>query len=150
LVTEQYRKHGVTPSVAVSPTSGTATIAGIEPALTRIAEMAHIPANWDGAGAVPPTGPAVAEACRLIVALAEREHQTVGRWIVPLTSSPIADGGLQVEWGGPDARIEVQCAPDGSFGYLIVRGTGGAADYEEADDVAFETVVRLVTTVAAP
>jgi hypothetical protein len=121
----------------------------VEPAVARIAEMAHLPRGWDGEDALPPIGPAVAEACRLIVAVAERTRRAGGRAVAPWTSAPIADGGLQAEWLGPGVRIEAQIGPDGGFGYLVKRGEGATARYEEAEDVDFESMVELITRAAA-
>jgi hypothetical protein len=46
------------------------------PALSRIVEMAKLSPNWDGEDADPPTAEAVAAACFLIEAVAERRLQT--------------------------------------------------------------------------
>jgi hypothetical protein len=121
----------------------------VESAIQRIAEMTHLPAGWDGEDAHPPTGPSVAQACRLIVAVAERSRRAGRPGGGPWTSAPIADGGLQVEWLGPGARIEVQAGPDGSLGYLIKRGEGAAARYEEADGLSFEATVETIMRLAA-
>jgi hypothetical protein len=90
---------------------------------------------------------AVGEACALVYAVAETGlAERAGRY-APWTSAPIADGGLQVEWRGLSARIEVQVAPDGSVGYLIQRGEGRSAVYEEAEDVPFDDLVEAIVGV---
>lgn len=117
------------------------------PALQRIAEIARLEQNWDGEDANPPTAEAVAAACFLIEALAERRERVDRAGIPPTTSSPIPDGGLQVEWRGPAARIDVQANPDGSYGYLVKRGTGPTARYEETDTAPLEMVLALLDQV---
>jgi hypothetical protein len=65
------------------------------PALSRIVEMAKLSPNWDGEDAEPPTAEAVAAACFLIEAVAERRLQQGDVVIPPATSSPIPDGGCR-------------------------------------------------------
>lgn len=113
-------------------------------ALVRIAELAELPANWDREGADPPTASAVAAACYLMEAVVEaRERRGLGR-VSPTTSSPIPDGGLQVEWEGADARIDVQVNPDGSYGFLAKWGAGPMVRYEEADEAPIDTILALI------
>lgn len=125
----------------------TKRIVSLQPALRRIAEFADLPANWDSYGAVPPAARAIAEACVLVEAVAEAQERTTGERHPPWTTAPIADGGIQIEWAGHDARIEVQVAPDGVLGYLVQRGTEAAAEYDEADDVPFNTVLDRIAEV---
>lgn len=117
------------------------------PALSRIVVMAKLAPNWDGEGADPPTAEAAAAACFLIEAVAEHRQRQGQIGVPPTTSSPIPDGGLQIEWRGPNARIDVQANPDGSFGYVVKWGSGTDARYEEADSAAPETVLALLDRV---
>lgn len=117
------------------------------PAFSRIREMATLPANWDSEGADPPTPSAVASALYLIQAIAERRRQHAFGLVQPVTSSPIPDGGLQVEWKGQDARIDVQANPDGSYGFLVKWGAGSEARYEEADEEPIESLIGLIDRV---
>ena len=117
------------------------------PALSRIVQMAKLAENWDSEGGDPPTAEAVAAACFLIEAVAEHRQQQGHVGIPPTTSSPIPDGGLQIEWRGPTAGIDVQTNPDGSYGYLVKWDSGSAARYEEADTASLETVLALLDRV---
>ena len=117
------------------------------PALSRIVEMANLSPNWDGEDADPPTAEAVAAACFLIEAVAERRQLRGGVSIPPATSSPVPDGGLLIEWRGPAAMIDVQASPDGSFGYLVKWNAGSDASYEEADTASLETVLVVMDRV---
>jgi hypothetical protein len=117
--------------------------------LERIREMASLPADWDADGAESPTAVSVATACYLIEAVAwVQERQGHGR-VAPTTSSPIPDGGLNVEWDGPDARAAIQANPDGTLGYLIRWGLGPDGRYEEADEASLETVLGLISRALA-
>ena len=117
------------------------------PAIGRIAEMAKLPANWDGEGADPPTASAVAAACYLIEAVPAHGTRHACERVPPATSSPIPDGGLQIEWKGRHARIDVQANPDGSYGYLVKWGSGADAKYEESDEDSLEIVLALIDRV---
>ena len=119
------------------------------PSFERISELARLPGNWDGVGAAPPTAMAVANGLTLIVASAEAATREAGASVAPWTSAPIADGGLQVEWKGNRARIEVQVAPEGSYGFLAKWGQGDEAHYSEDEDVALTDMVKLILRVAS-
>lgn len=128
---------------------GTPESASLLTAFDRIAEMARLPADWDREGAEAPTASAVAATCVLIEAVAADQERRGGRRLAPTTSSPIPDGGLQVEWEGPSARIDVQANRDGSYGFLVDWGAAAARRYQEADDVPRETLVGLISRVLA-
>lgn len=132
---------------AIKPVPGSSP--SLLPALSRIIDMAKLGADWDGEGADPTTAQAVASACFLIEAAAERREHAGLAGVPPATSSPIADGGLQVEWRGPRARIDIQVNPDGSYGYVVKWSAGPRVTYEEADLVSLETVLGLLDRVLA-
>jgi hypothetical protein len=115
----------------------------------RIRELAELPSNWDAEDADPPTGMAVAAACYLILAATSSQERLDHSIVVPITSSPIPDGGLQIEWEGPNGRIDVQTNPDGSYGYLVKWNEGRHARYEETDQAELETILALIVRVLA-
>lgn len=121
----------------------------LQPALLRIRirEIADLPANWDGAGAVAPSAVAIAQACVLIDAVAQMEDERTGGRRSPFTSAPIADGGLQAEWMGDNARIDVQIAPDGTLGYMTKQGHGLQAVYDEQDGVPVAILLDVIEAV---
>lgn len=119
------------------------------PTLRRIVEFTALPENWDGYGAAPIAAQAVAQSCALIEDVADLSFGLVGQRTAPWTSAPISDGGIQIEWLGSHQRIEVQVAADGTLGYLIERGAGESADYEEGEAVSQELVVELILSIVA-
>ncbi len=131
----------VMPRLATSPS--------LRPALRRIAEFASLPADWDAEGADPLAARAVAEACLLIEAVAERQEQRTGIRQAPWTSSPLPDGGVQVEWLGRSARVDVEIAPDGTFAYMVKRGSGANAEYEEAPEVERNALLDVIARALA-
>jgi hypothetical protein len=95
------------------------------PAVRRIADIAELPAGLDGEDAAAPAPVAIGHALELLLHVSSLgiDGEKIGP---PWTSAPIADGGLQLEWQAPGARIEVQVAPDGTFGFLsIIESPGG-------------------------
>ena len=114
----------------------------VESAFERIYEMSQLEPGWDGEDAEPLSGVAVAATSWLIAAVAERNQ---GVSVVPWTSAPFPDGGLQIEWQGKLWRIEVHIAPNGALGYLLKSGAGEEAAYEEQEDVPFENLVAVIS-----
>ena len=114
------------------------------PTLRRITELAKLPNNWDGEDAEAPTARAIAAADYLVAAVAEGRERRGFRRVPPTTSSPIPDGGVQLEWRGVNARIDVQANPDGSYGFLVKWGSGSAARYEEADEASLDSILERI------
>lgn len=135
--------------VGVAPRPDSPSSVSLLPTFERIAEMAALPADWDGEGAAPLSGRAIAAASLLIEAVAEAQERLTGERQAPWTSAPIADGGLQVEWLGRGARIDVQVAPNGTYGYMVKQGRGTNAEYQEASDIELDVLLGLIARVLA-
>ena len=63
-----------------------------------------------------------------------------------LTDQPreLADGGVQVEWRGPRADLELEIRAMEDLAYLFVDRHGDERRFEEADDVSWSGAVDLV------
>lgn len=116
-------------------------------AMDRIKRTAKELSEGGVEGFLPPTGSAVAEAAALILSVLERRGGSGQPEAVPWTSSPIPDGGLQVEWKGKTARIDVVIAPDGTISYMTKWGEGPRAKYTEEEGVDRSTVLTLIDRV---
>lgn len=121
----------------------------LDDAVSRVAGMVDLLPNWDSYGATPVLAHAIATATSLVPQVATARLRIDGTRIAPTLVAPIADGGIQVEWNGPTARIEVQIAPDGTLGYLIAVDDERERRYDEVDDAPFEDVMALVLRVLA-
>jgi hypothetical protein len=66
---------------------------------------------------------------------------------VPYSVVPLSGGGVQVEWRGDAATIEVEISSEGVFGYLLVRGSEPLRDVEERDNVPQSHILELVRSV---
>jgi hypothetical protein len=131
-------------ATAISRPLSIASDRALVSAFSRIAEMSNLPQNWDGEDADPPTGRAVATACHLIAVVRSERLERGRQDGAPAISSPLSDGGLQVEWQGSNCRIDVQISDDGSLGFLTKCGSGPTAEYHEADIAPLVQIVELI------
>jgi hypothetical protein len=107
--------------------------------LARIARFATLEADWDGHGARIPTQVALRTAGELVRHVFSALAGTVPSWISPLPS-----GGVQIDWNGTTAELEVDVDPSGTLGYLLTRGQGASATYDEGDDTTADAVLALL------
>jgi hypothetical protein len=110
---------------------------------SSLAELAGLPAGWDGADAASLSSVAIAAANNLLFHLLANEHFAKAVGSLEL-GAPIPDGGIELEWQGPEWRVDIQVAPDGTFGYLLVGGEPGNRVYHEADDLDLESILQVI------
>jgi hypothetical protein len=119
----------------------------LEPSLERLAEIARLAPDWDSYGAAPPSALAIARSAAFLVKLHTSFIENVGKYIGPSHVAPLADGGIQLEWSGPSAEIEVQIGPEGTFGYLLINKQGANRTHEEADEVPELQIIQLILNI---
>jgi hypothetical protein len=119
------------------------------PTLERIDQFAGLEPGWNGEGAPQLPGLVVSRAALLVLRVAQSDTASPLQ-AVPITSAPIADGGLQLEWESSDTRIEVQVAPDGTYGYSLIHLGEDPISVEAADNLALNEVVELVQHIIRP
>ena len=119
------------------------------PALERIDQLAGLEPGWNGEGAPQLPGLVVSRAALLVLRVAQSDAESPLQ-AMPVTSAPIADGGLQLEWESGETRIEVQVAPDGTFGYLLIHVDQNPISVEANDDLSLDEIVELVQSVIRP
>lgn len=123
------------------------------PAIARIAGFAELPRNWDADDADPITARAIARAVDLILRAGSAPPAAPDRGprlAIPVTSAPLPNGGIQLEWSNGADRIEVQISPFGTLGYLMKWGSGAGARYVEADDASEEQIIGLIHQIIWP
>lgn len=120
----------------------------LEPSLERLAEIAQLAPDWDSYGAAPPSAHAIARSAAFLVKLHSSFVEHLGKYSGPSHIAPLADGGIQLEWSGPQAELDVQITPEGTFGYLLTRAWGTEQTYEEADEVPESKIIQLIVDVA--
>jgi hypothetical protein len=118
----------------------------LAPVIDRLAEYARLPANWDSYGSPPVSGVALAEALRLLV-MAQDRLATAGQGIVPYHTAPVPGGGVQLEWRGRDAGLEVLVGDDGALGALLIEPTEAGEQYAERPKIGHADALVLLARV---
>lgn len=116
-------------------------------ALKQLERIEALGPDWDSYGSEAPDHMAVARAHRLIWELYMWSLGARNCPVVPYAVVPLSGGGVQVEWRGRAAAIEVEISPEGAFGYLLARGTEPSREFEERDNVTESQILELVRSV---
>ncbi len=124
--------------------SGTDPCTILKPALERLEQLAELGPDWDSYGAHAPTPDAVAAAHDLLIAVGERLGHRLGSRVMPSAVVPLADGGVQIEWRGPTADLELEIRAADDLAYLFVDRSGTDRTFDEADEVSWSEALDLV------
>ena len=113
-------------------------------ALRRLDELQNLPQDWDSYDADPISQNAIATAKSIIISVMKSFGNTIGD-VVQLTDViPIADGGVQLEWVGPHAELEIEISPNGNIGLLYISVSEGRRNYEESKDNSLNDVYTVI------
>jgi hypothetical protein len=115
--------------------------------LERLAEIAKLAPAWDSYGAEAPSAQAIVTASALLVRLYDTFEVISGEFLPPHLISPLTDGGLQLEWSGPQAEVETQISAEGTLGYLLTHKHGTNRVFEEDDEVPLSKIIQLIVDV---
>jgi hypothetical protein len=113
----------------------------------RLDELAALPDDWDSYGAPPLSATAIRHARGTLLALTEQPDLLGVSGVNPAHIAPLPSGGVQLEWTGPRAEIEVEIAPDGKLDCLLIERSGEQRSFTEAEDVSAATIIDLVRRV---
>ena len=113
-------------------------------ALRKLDELKNLPEDWDSYGAAPISPNAIAKAKSIIISVMIAFGGIIGN-VVKLTDViPIADGGVQLEWVGPHAELEIEISPDGNISLLYISVSEDRRNYEESKDKSLNDVYTLI------
>src|SRR6266516_1597077 len=113
-------------------------------ALRKLDELKNLPEDWDSHGANPISPNAIAKAKSIITSVMIAFNSIIGN-VVQLTDIiPIADGGVQLEWIGPHAELEIEISPNGNIGLLYISGFDERRNYEESKDNSLNDVYAKI------
>jgi len=113
-------------------------------AMRKLDELKNLPEDWDSYGADPISPNAIAKAKSIIISVVKSFSNAIGD-VVQLTDViPIADGGVQLEWVGPHAELEIEISPNGTIGFLYISGSGDRRKYEESEDNSLNDVYAKI------
>ncbi len=120
----------------------------MEPVLARLAELQALETDWDTYGALPLTSTALSRADVMMRTVLNLYGGTFGDRVAPYSVMPIVDGGVAIEWRGPNADLNLDIGPSGALSYLlIVRGEEGRTfeeEYDVSDQHALDLVRRVI------
>lgn len=122
----------------------------LRPVLQVLDELERLDPNWDSYGAEPVSRVAVARARALVQTVAEQLGGASGEVARPAGVSPLVDGGVQVEWSGPQGRIEVEIAPDGTLRCVLDHGRGTEPRVTTIAVATVQDSVQLIRRTVAP
>lgn len=112
----------------------------------RLLELTRLEADWDSYGALPMSNRAVAAAGALISRILARS----GDRGVPHEITPIADGGVSLEWRYPSRELGLNACPEGGWSYLLVERDEKGRHYTEGYDLSDEDAAALVFQTVGP
>ncbi len=135
---QEFRSVGERDFRRVSPIAET---------LERLQQIEGLGPNWDSYGSETPSHVAVATAHSLIWAVYMGSVNAGQRPTVPYSVVPLSGGGVQVEWRGDAAAIEVEISSEGVLGYLLARGSEPSREFEEGDNVSQSRILQLIRDV---
>lgn len=102
-------------SLWVGTTSLLSSSSRLMTSVRRVQELARLPEGWDSYGARKIQPPALEAALR-VLRVADSD-------LLPAPHlSPVADGGVQVEWSVGDRCAEVEIRPTGTLEFLVQLG----------------------------
>jgi hypothetical protein len=126
---------------AVSKSSGLTQ----ETALRKLDELRDLPEDWDSYGADTISPNAIAKAKSVVTSVMKAFGGFIDN-VVQLTDViPIADGGVQLEWVGPHAELEIEISPSGEIGLLYISISGDRRYYEESKDNSLNDVYTMIS-----
>lgn len=113
-------------------------------AIRKLDELQNLPQDWDSYGADPISQNAIETAKSIIISVMKSFSNAIGD-VVQLTDViPIADGGVQLEWVGPHAELEVEISPNSNISLLYISGSGDRRNYEESEDNSINAVYAMI------
>lgn len=116
----------------------------LKPALDRLSRLANLPVDWDSYGGDPPTKRSISTAYGLLFEVADGIGRAAGPASIPFAIVPLAYGGVQMEWRGPSAEVEVEIGPEGDFGYLFIDKRGPERTFCEKDGATRKEILDLI------
>jgi hypothetical protein len=115
----------------------------------RISGFAALEPDWDSYGAERPSASAIRTAQQVLDDLVILYARRFGEKALPFWASPLPSGGVQFEWRAPASELELEVEVDanGRLAFLLQKGHGAAAEYEEGDDASLDDVASRLAQV---
>jgi hypothetical protein len=134
---------GITSSGAIYPSY-------LHAVLQRLELLKSLPNNWNSYGAVEISATAISTAKKVLLSLKDRFSSIIDKngvraeEIEPSAVSPLDDGGVQLEWRGTKYEVEIEIAPTGAIGFLLIEGAGASRKFIEGNEITFKRAIQLI------
>lgn len=109
-------------------------------ALRKLDELRNLSEDWDSFGADPISQNAITQAKSIITSVMLAFGSIIGNVVLLTDVIPIADGGVQLEWVGPHAELEIEVSPNGNIGLLYISDSEDRRNYEESENNSLNDV----------
>jgi hypothetical protein len=110
----------------------------------RLSQLLALEDDWDSYGGKSPTATAILLAGRLTQSAYDRYGSSLGESALPTSISPLAYGGVELEWQGPEALLALDIGPGGDMGSMLRRGIGEQAVYVETENLEWEEALDRI------
>jgi hypothetical protein len=117
----------------------------------RLSRLLALEDDWDSYGGKSPTATVVLRAGWLTQSAYDRYGPAVGEAALPTSVSPLAYGGVELQWEGTGSLVALDIGSDGAIGSMLRRGIGQQAVYVETEDLDWEQALdRIGEILGAP
>lgn len=113
----------------------------------KLLTFADLEQDWDSYGSYPVSFKAVAKASALFDKVINNFFKAKGGSVYPFDIAPLKNGGVQLEWRGPNGSLEVEIGPDEGFNYLLIQGQGKTRSFDEKDNVTASDILELISRI---
>jgi hypothetical protein len=110
----------------------------------RISGFVALESDWDSYGAARPSANAIRTAQQVLDDLVILYARQFGENVLPFWASPLPSGGVQLEWRSPAFELEVEVDANGRLAFLLQKGHGADAEYQEGEGASTEEIASLL------
>lgn len=104
----------------------------LRPVFDRLDELAELPPGWSTPD-VPRISPVALDTARQLMLAAVTEHGADDLNESAIDVNPTSEGGVEIDWQGPNGELELTIQPDGALAYMLMQDQGLDRHFEEDD-----------------
>ncbi|HYI14767.1 MAG TPA: hypothetical protein VEX37_05220 [Thermomicrobiales bacterium] len=148
-----HEQHADGDAMVTNPLTTATTLVELQQDIERIDALCQLPDTWDTYGGVPVTERSAASASALLRWLASDSRQPEYALVRPYGITPLASGGLQLDWRGSHGELTIEVYPDGRRGSYAVESRDGETierDEEEPSMASISVSLHAVLGIHQP
>ena len=119
-------------------------LALLRTATRKLDELQNLSEDWDSYGANPISQNAIMQAKEIIISIVRLFGFIIGDVVRLMDVIPVANGGVQLEWVGPHAELEIEVSPNSNISLLYIWGPEDMRNYQELKDISLSTVYKMI------